>query len=191
MLRIFAAVVAWEVRNTRRDLTYRKILNKAQLTLMKESIVPVSIPILKEDAIKLIIHTTVRGTEVDGHIAGRVRVDIEAVHFTSLDRDLAVCRVNFAVLAVDLDAHDTRLDAEIFGLKLMKMQERAFGTHRGLDQPLQIFRDLSIPQVMFIGLAEEKAAARWRLKELGSQKTAEPIMVSKWFFPARTSYART
>lgn len=143
---------------------------------------PVAVPVLEEDAIKLVVHATIRGTKVDSHVAGRIRVNIEAVHFTSLDGNLAVFRVDSAVLAVDFDSHDARLDAEVFCLELVKMQERAFGPQRRLDQPLQVLRDVIIAQVVLIGLAEKKATARWWLKELGSQEATEPVTVSELLF---------
>lgn len=136
---------------------------------------PVAIPVLKKDAVELVVHPAVGRAEEDRHLPGRVRVDIESVDAAGLNRHLAVARVHLAVLAVDLDAHDPGLDPEVFGLELVKVEEGALGALGRVDQPPEVVWDGTV-QIMLVGLPEEKAAAGWWLEEFGREEAAEPAM---------------
>lgn len=137
---------------------------------------PVAIPVLEKDAVELVVHPTVRRAEEDRHLPGRVRVNIEFVDTAGLNRHLAVAWVYLAVLAIDLDAHNTGLDPEVLGLELVEVEEGALGSLGRVDQPPEVVWDGPI-QVVLVGLAEEKAAAGWWLEEFGSEEAAEPAML--------------
>jgi hypothetical protein len=135
--------------------------------------VPVAVPVLKEYPAELIVHAAIGGAEIHRHIYGRLRVNVEAVYVASLDADLSVLRVYLLVLVVDFDAHDARRDAEILGLELVEVQQRALRPHRGVNQPTQILWDGSL-EILFVCLPEEKTSAWGWLEKLGRQETTKP-----------------
>ena len=148
---------------------YSKILQQAQPTVVQQRIVPVPIPILKEDAIELIIHPGVRSAQVNRHITPRLRMDEEAMDRTRLHRDLAVVARDRFRRAVDYDAHQPGLDAEILRLELVEVQERALGFVGAVEEGAKVRRDVGAREVMFVGLAEEEASSWWGLEELRRQ----------------------
>lgn len=101
---------------------------------MEQGIVPVPIPVLKEDTIELIVHARVRRTQVDRHDLAAVVVHEEAMDASCLDRDLAILGRHPTQLAVDLDAHDARLDLEVLGLVAVEVQWRAIGAIRAVNE---------------------------------------------------------
>lgn len=136
---------------------------------------PVPIPVLEEDAVQLVVETTLGGAEVDCHVARRLWVDIEAVDAPGLDRHLAVLRVDLAVLTVALDAHDARLDPEVLCLELVEVQQRALGPTGRLDQPTQVVGDRPV-QLVLVRLTEEEASSWRRLEELCCENAAKSGM---------------
>lgn len=155
------------------EKTHSQVLNKVQLSLVEKGIMPVAVPVLKKDAVQLVIHAAIRGAQVHRHLPGRVRMDVEPVDAPGLDRDLSVLGVDLAVLAVELDAHDARLDAEVLGLELVKMQKGTLWPPGALDQPPEVLGHVGAIERLLVRLPEEKTAAWWRLQEFCCQEAAK------------------
>ena len=127
---------------------------------------PVSVPILEEDAIKLIIHSRVRRAQVHDHLFWRIRMYEELVDATCLDGNLAVFGSNSFLHTVNLNPHNATFNPKIFGLELVEMQWRTFGSCRTFDEFSQVLRDRTV-YVVPVCLPKEKASSwRW-FQELG------------------------
>ena len=155
--------------------TYSKILQQTDPAIMQQCIMPVPVPILKEDAIELIIHSRVRRAQINRHIALRIRMDEEPMDRARLDRDLSVIARDHLRRPVDHDAHEPRLDAEILRLELMEVQQGPLGSVGAIEKFAEVGRDVGAGEVVLVGLAEEEAAAGRGLEELGRQQAAEAV----------------
>ena len=94
---------------------------------MQQSIMPIPIPILKENPIELKIHPRIRRAQIHSHIPRRIRVDEKLMDRTRLDGNLAIVTSDGFPGAVNLNAHQARLNAEVLGLELVEVEKWAFG----------------------------------------------------------------
>lgn len=131
---------------------------------MQKRIMPIPIPVLEENPIELEIHARVRRAQVDGHLPRRVRLDEKLMDGARFHGDLAVVARYPSGGAVDFNPHQAPFDAKILGLKLMKMQRRAFGTVGPIYEGAQVGWN-GPDEVVLVGLPKEKASSRWRFKK--------------------------
>lgn len=141
---------------------------------MQQRIVPIPIPVLKKNPIKLKIHTRIRRAQVNRHIPGRGRMDEKLMYRARLDGNLAIVTRDRPPLAVNLNAQQACLDLEVFRLELVEVQKWAFRSVGAVEKFAKVGRN-GAGEVVLVGLAEEEASS-WRgLEVLGCQQAAETV----------------
>ncbi len=149
-------------------LSYREVLEHIQAAVMQQRIMPVPVPILKKDAIELEIQPRVRRAQIHRHIPRRIRVDGELMYAPRLDRNLSILSPNLFPRPVNFDAHQASFDTEVFGLELVKVQQRAFWSMGAIEKPTEVVGYGGF-DVMFVSLAEEEASSWWGFEKFGRE----------------------
>ena len=152
--------------------TYAKRLYPIQAPVIQERIAPVSIPILKKDAIQLIIHTRVRSAEYDSHVIGCRIVNPECVNVSGFDRSLPIFIGQFLDHTIDLDGTYSVLDSEIFSLKLMEVLWRTLWSSRAVNELSKILGDRTFDSTS-VGLSEAERSPWKGWEELGGKQASE------------------
>lgn len=85
-----------------------------------------------------------------------------------LDRNLSILSRNLFPRPVNFDAHQASFDTEVFGLELVKVQQRAFWSMRAIEKPTEVVGYGGF-DVMFVSLAEEEASSWWGFEKFGRE----------------------
>ena len=127
---------------------------------------PITVPVLEEDAVELVILTRIARAQVNGHILGAFRVDEEAMDLSGFGRHFTVGVCDFASDTVTLDAHEAGFDFEILGLVVVEVEGGPAGTVRGVEEVFELLVGGCVEGVL-VGLAEEETSPRRRFEEFG------------------------
>jgi len=154
------------------NLPYRKILQQTQAPIMQQRIMPIPIPILKKNPIKLKVHPRITRAQKHRYVGGGLGMNKKLMNTARFYRNLAIISRDIFLGAVDFDAHEPALDAEVFGLELVEVEEGTFWAAGGVEETAEVGGD-GPGEGVVVGLAEEETAAWWWFEEFGCEEAAK------------------